>query len=484
MIRAIASFALLLTASTLTFVACTSDSTSSPTTNETDGGDDLDPTQADGGGVPDGSEEEFDAGPKPFGSVPPPPPVAYTCLREIHVATTGDDDANDGSAEKPYRTIAKATPLAQPGDCVKVHAGTYAESTTITFATDGTAENPIVLHSADGRGAAIIDSATNTTGAAIEVKHDHVVIDGFVFQNLPLAEGQHVVRFDGSNAGKCVGSVLRNCKVTGGWSQLKIYQKTQGVLVEHNEFHGKSAHAPLSLTGASGLVFRGNYCHDWDSGDNGSAQLAGGSTDVLFEKNLFQDVASAAGALALGDSCGATCDNDPEHYAAVNARAINNVFIRASRPFDILGCKNCSVLANTIIDSGESVVFRVGWATTNGNQRASTGTRILNNLITNGAVPMGYVIHIDEGAGGGLQMDYNLFYNGPRGVAFGETHPSSADAHSVQSAPLLVGHTDFRPAPGSPAVGAGTSLIDEVTDDFLGAPRPASGNFDIGAFQH
>jgi hypothetical protein len=475
----------LLGASALGFVACRSiGAEPSDPNNATDGGSIVDPPPSDGDLIDASTYEELGTGPMPFGSVPPPPPIAYTCLREIHVTITGDDDANDGSEAKPYRTIAKAAPLAKPGDCVMVHAGTYAETTTITFGMDGTATRPIVLHSVDGRGAAIIDSATNTTGPAIEVKNDYIVIDGFVLQNLPSAEAQHVVRFDGMNAGKCVGSVLRNCKITGGFQQLKIYQKTQGVLVEHNEFYGKSTLAPVSLTGANGLVFRANYCHDWDSGDFGSAQVAGGSTDVLFEKNLFQDVATAAGAVALGDGCGATCDQDTEHYAAVNARAINNLFIRAVRAFDILGCKNCSILSNTIIDSGQSVVFRLGWATTNGHDRASTGTRILNNLIGNGAIPMGYVMLIEEGAAGGLQMDYNLFWNGPRGVAFGASHPASADPHSIQAAPLLVGPNDFRPRPGSAAIRAGVNLNGEVKDDFLSAARPASGAFDIGAFQH
>src|SRR5262245_34115113 len=63
------------------------------------------------------------------GSIPPPAVINYTCTKEIHVAKTGND-ANDGSAATPYLTIAKAALLARAGDCVKVHAGTYAETTT------------------------------------------------------------------------------------------------------------------------------------------------------------------------------------------------------------------------------------------------------------------------------------------------------------------------------------------------------------------
>jgi hypothetical protein len=46
--------------------------------------------------------------------------------REIHVAKAGSDSAA-GSADQPYLTINKAASLAQPGDTVIVHAGTYRE---------------------------------------------------------------------------------------------------------------------------------------------------------------------------------------------------------------------------------------------------------------------------------------------------------------------------------------------------------------------
>lgn len=48
---------------------------------------------------------------------------------EYHVAINGND-ANDGSAGKPLRTIMAAARLAQPGDTITVHAGTYRERVT------------------------------------------------------------------------------------------------------------------------------------------------------------------------------------------------------------------------------------------------------------------------------------------------------------------------------------------------------------------
>lgn len=46
--------------------------------------------------------------------------------KEYHVATTGKD-ANEGSLEKPFKTIMAAASAAMPGDVVTVHTGTYRE---------------------------------------------------------------------------------------------------------------------------------------------------------------------------------------------------------------------------------------------------------------------------------------------------------------------------------------------------------------------
>lgn len=46
--------------------------------------------------------------------------------REFHVATNGRDVAGGGAAD-PFLTINRAAAVAQPGDIVTVHAGTYRE---------------------------------------------------------------------------------------------------------------------------------------------------------------------------------------------------------------------------------------------------------------------------------------------------------------------------------------------------------------------
>ncbi|HVU49936.1 MAG TPA: choice-of-anchor Q domain-containing protein, partial [Polyangia bacterium] len=412
------------------------------------------------------------------------PSPTYTCARELHVATTGSD-AGDGSMGKPFKTISKVTPMAKPGDCVQVHAGTYAEGSTIAFATDGTLAAPIVLRSADGKLKAVIDATTNRTGETVLVRNDYVVVDGFEFVGTPMDTEEQVVHFDGLNVGKGTGSVLRNCKLTAGYDTIKVNENSSGITVEGNEIYGSFQHLPVSLTGASNFVFRGNFGHDWTLNGDGAIQLKGGSHDALFEGNVFQDVHTVAGTLALGDSCDSTCDIDPQHYAAVRARAVDNVFVRVGRAFDAQGCKDCAILSNTIVDSGVgNVIFKLTSATTNGVSTTTSGARILDNLVSNAAGNAGgRVVQINTGADAGLQMDYNLVWNGGQAVTWGDGHPSTADAHSVTMDPELGSAPSFTLGAGSAAIGAGTNLFSDVPIDFMGLARPMTGPFDIGAYE-
>jgi hypothetical protein len=384
----------------------------------------------------------------------------------------------------PFRTIAKVTPIAKAGDCIQVHAGTYAEGSTIGFSNDGTMAAPIVLRSADGKLKAVIDANTNRGGPTLLVRNDYVVIDGFEFVNSPTDTEEQCVHFDGLNTGKGQGSVLRNSKLTGGFDTLKCNENSSGITVEYNEIYGSFAHLPVSLTGASNFTFRGNFGHDWTLNGDGAVQLKGGSHDALFEGNVFQDVHTSAGTIALGDGCDTSCDIDPNHYAAVRARVVDNAFVRVGRGLDMAGCKDCAILANTIVDSGGgNVIFKLTSATTNGTTTTTVNARILDNLVSNAAGDGGNVVQINTGADQGLQMDYNLVWNAGKAISWGDGHPSSADAHSVAKDPKLTSATNFALGAGSAARGAGTNLFADVPIDILGAARPMTGPFDIGAYE-
>ena len=68
--------------------------------------------------------------------------------KELHVSVNGNDH-NDGSPSKPYRTISAAARVAQPGDAITVHGGTYRERVTPPRGGESDSRR-IVYHAAAG----------------------------------------------------------------------------------------------------------------------------------------------------------------------------------------------------------------------------------------------------------------------------------------------------------------------------------------------
>jgi len=85
----------------------------------------------------------------------------FVPLRTLYVSTLGDDKNSGLSAEKPLRSIAAATGLAQPGDLVLVAGGRYPE--ILQIAVSGTAENPIVFRGQPGE-TALLDGGIALAG--------------------------------------------------------------------------------------------------------------------------------------------------------------------------------------------------------------------------------------------------------------------------------------------------------------------------------
>lgn len=436
------------------------------------GGGDGDPTPGPGPGPePDGGTIDVD----------------YSCATTVHVATTGDDAA-DGSESAPLRTIRVAATRATAGTCIRVRSGTYRETAAITFSADGTASSPIVLVATDGPRTVILDSSDNDSGQALFLTRDHVVVDGIAFEGMPTDTQQSVVHLAGLGTGKGRGVVLRNNAFTGGWDMLKINERAgdpagaaeNHVLVEYNDFRGTPGHLLVSLTGGFYVDFRGNHFHDaWSTAspaDVGAIQVKGGSGHAVFERNRFESIHTLGGAIAFGDGCSGSCDIDPDHYAVVESHAANNLFVDVGRAFDFGGARACAAWNNTIVGSAtQTVAFKLYPVTTGSTTRDSLDIRIENNLIANADGDLFGVVQINGASGTGLVMRNNLYFDGADPVDHDE------DATVVADPAFAVG--GFIPGAASPARGAGRNLAAEFSGDLVGAPRPASGAWTIGAYE-
>jgi len=107
------------------------------------------------------------------------PKVMQYSEKAFHVRPDGSDDAA-GSMDQPLQTIGRACELAQPGDRVNVHAGTYCES--IAPLRSGVSGHPITFEAAKGERVVVSGKRLLIpTGADLRDRH-HIIIRGFYFQ--------------------------------------------------------------------------------------------------------------------------------------------------------------------------------------------------------------------------------------------------------------------------------------------------------------
>ncbi|HUJ70790.1 MAG TPA: right-handed parallel beta-helix repeat-containing protein, partial [Verrucomicrobiae bacterium] len=67
-----------------------------------------------------------------------------------YVATNGSDSASGTSISTPFRSVARAVGLANPGNLIYVRGGTYTTNATISISRNGAAANPIRLRAYPG----------------------------------------------------------------------------------------------------------------------------------------------------------------------------------------------------------------------------------------------------------------------------------------------------------------------------------------------
>ena len=98
---------------------------------------------------------------------------------EIHVSISGKD-SHPGTAAEPLRTIQRAADLAQPGDVVTVHAGTYRER--VDPPRGGTSgQQPIVYQAAAGEKVVITGAEVVTGWVKVENDTWSVVLPNTMF---------------------------------------------------------------------------------------------------------------------------------------------------------------------------------------------------------------------------------------------------------------------------------------------------------------
>jgi hypothetical protein len=417
--------------------------------------------------------------------------LGFTPLREIAVSPTGNDGTGDGSAQKPFASIAGALKAAKPGDRITVAAGKYDCSNTYvdgsTGAAQGTMDHPIWIR---GDAGAVVDCGdpVNGTGTALMLVGVHyIVVEGIEFTNA----GGHILHVYGSSNGVLFKNVHAH---RAGLACLKASQ-SDGVSVEDSELSDAGlAGDPSKATSGqiidyvgvhNSLVARskihGAVGNGMGSPANIAVQFKGGSHDIILAQN---EIYAANTAVNLGGSTGAQFfDPQDADYEGQNVVAYANV---VTGPMDVafsaIGCHQCAVYNNTVVAPiGSQALRMLPGATPQGGTSHTIGFTVENNLFSfvgNGPQDLFNATPDDQA---GVVQQANLFFASgkPASSIYSDVPVVGAPGNILDMDPVLVSPpADVHLGKGSPAIGAGVP-VPMYTGDHAGVCRKA---WDIGAF--
>jgi nitrous oxidase accessory protein NosD len=449
--------------------------------------------------------------------MPPPPGTGFTF--EWVVSPTGND-SGDGTVARPFRTIGKAISQANPGEVVRVLAGTYSERIIIgQNAKAGTPEAKITLQG-EGRPRII---PGNGGGALVQISRPNWVVDGFE------VDVQRQPYFAVKFTGDVRGSVLANSDVSNGGAGggVTTYDNATGATIENNHIHGfvkttgnKDSHGIVVQPTSKDITVRNNDIHD-NSGD--SVQCLGPegfsslppADGLVVENNHFY--ANRENAVDIKTCYRVSIRNNRMHQFRPTSTAKGDVVVVHYSARDV------TVEDNEIYDSGKGISVggnregpmpsgivirrnRVHDMTTdNGGEGTgirlenSEGTVVVNNSITRVAT----ALIIGHGTGGPTKAPVvrnNIVDSAPIAVNLGGQAPGLQAGSNLFPAGAqfkrngtLVGLEAFKSATGDTtsttgasgldaSFGPGSEAVDKGTDvglPFCGA-APDLGAVELG----
>ena len=242
--------------------------------------------------------------------------VASAGARDIFVSP-GGDDANPGTRAQPWKTIAKVSAEAAPGDTFHFLPGEYQGP--LVPVRSGEPDKPIVFRAAERHQAVLF--AAPGKGPVVSLRRAaHVTLAGLHITGreqttwFRVEDCRHIAieecRFDLSSGGasgvirtseqlRLVGNVFSRDNF---WGDMICVQICSHFLIEHNSF-ARAGHCPLQITqGQFGVIrancFRNNWGRNYEFWSSGRLLVEGnvitiardsaGSADSR-AKNLYHD---------------------------------------------------------------------------------------------------------------------------------------------------------------------------------------------------
>jgi Right handed beta helix region len=345
-------------------------------------------------------------------------------------------DRNPGKAASPFGTIQRAADVVRPGDTVIVRPGLYTGGERIVSLEKGGAQGAWITFRSERKWGAVLDGRD---GESLEAWYfgrsvAYVSVEGFEIRNLQAhgfdsyGGGVHDLMIVGNH----VHHIGRNCTDTSnGRTGASLGAGTRRVVFDGNVWHDIGRFAP----GERGCFPKTEYYQNHDHGI-----YVADADEITIRNNVF--------------------------YNFERGWPIHRYFSRGSQVHGLVIVNNTFAGANPY-RAGQIILAS-----------ATNDLRIENNIFHS---PQSAAILFEDLRFPNASVRYNMVFQGvikegrPSGVRF-EHNWERVD-------PRLIGTTDFRLRPDSPAIDVALPLA-EVTHDADGVERPRGVGYDLGAYEH
>jgi hypothetical protein len=411
-----------------------------------------------------------------------------TQARVYYVSVEGND-ANPGTADKPFRTVQKGADACGPGETVRIRGGVYAERVLLSrsgsyFGRDITitadSSEPVVLTPrAEDIAYAIFD-----TGG-----QDHLIIRGIRVKNSPrcgiAVTGSWRVRLENCGSSqtgasgiivdKSHGVVVDGCEVdhacqTGGEESLTV-KRSADVTVQNCHVHDTGHEGIDVKEGAKHVRVLNNHVHHTQAQGLYADAWDSDTFDIRFESNRVHDC--MAGACASTESGGFLRDVWFVSNLIYDCRGPGMILTKWGDPKQTHRMENIYFLNNTVVNNGHGSDHPTwGGGMLMENDQASNVV-VANNILSNNP-------------DGQLRITMGLppkSYTARNNLLDGVTQALGTGNVAAPAGFVDAAQKDFRLLPTSKAIDAGVRRADLGTLDIAGKPRVQKKTVDIGAYE-
>jgi hypothetical protein len=408
----------------------------------------------------------------------------------VLVVATDGNDANIGTAERPFRTIQHAADSAAPGDTVTIRGGIYSEAVRLTQSGSYFGRS-ITIQAAPGETVVIDGQGLTTKGPLFSTGgQDHLVIRGIAVRNALeqgiAVDGSYFMRVQSCRTENTGGSgilvdkshdvVVSRCEVAkacvrGGEESVSI-KRCVDVIFEDSEVHDTFHEGIDVKEGAKHVVVRRNRVHHVERQGLYADAWDADTGYIRFENNVVHDC--MVGLVACTESGGLLHDVDFVGNVIYDCKGPGMMLAKWGGQTFTHRIQRVTYLNNTVVNcSGPSKTGGI-WAggMLMENDQAE-GVTVMNNVLSgNGYAQLRVTLNL---------APKNVIAKGNLIDSPGENLTKGNLVKPVRF--VDPANKDFRLAPGSPGIDSGLPNVAVGATDVAGKPRVQGRRIDIGAYE-